>query len=196
MTLCRILNLVRNLHNIWKNLSEMKSKKKQKIKDESEKETKVDSANEASEESVVKEINIDFKDKYVRLYSEFENYRKRTAREKIDIITNASENVLKEIIPILDDFERAIANNENVEEISTIKEGFELIHNKIFKILTNQGLKPMDSIGKSFDPDIHEAITKIPATKDKMKGKVMDVIEKGYTLNEKVIRFAKVVVGE
>ena len=177
-----------------KYLSEMKSKKN--LKEESEKETKVDPANEASEESVVKEINIDFKDKYVRLYSEFENYRKRTAREKIDIITNASENVLKEIIPILDDFERAIANNENVEEISTIKEGFELIHNKIFKTLTNQGLTSMDSIGKSFDPDIHEAITKIPATKNKMKGKVMDVIEKGYTLNEKVIRFAKVVVGE
>lgn len=174
----------------------MKSKKKKNLKEESEKETKVDSVNEASEESVVKEINIDFKDKYVRLYSEFENYRKRTAREKIDIITNASENVLKEIIPILDDFERAIANNENVEEISTIKEGFELIHNKIFKTLTNQGLTSMDSIGKSFDPDIHEAITKIPATKNKMKGKVMDVIEKGYTLNEKVIRFAKVVVGE
>lgn len=174
----------------------MKSKKKKNLKEESEKETKVDPANEASEESVVKEINIDFKDKYVRLYSEFENYRKRTAREKIDIITNASENVLKEIIPILDDFERAIANNENVEEISTIKEGFELIHNKIFKTLTNQGLTSMDSIGKSFDPDIHEAITKIPATKNKMKGKVMDVIEKGYTLNEKVIRFAKVVVGE
>lgn len=179
-----------------KYLSEMKSKKKKNLKEESEKETKVDPANEASEESVVKEINIDFKDKYVRLYSEFENYRKRTAREKIDIITNASENVLKEIIPILDDFERAIANNENVEEISTIKEGFELIHNKIFKTLTNQGLTSMDSIGKSFDPDIHEAITKIPATKNKMKGKVMDVIEKGYTLNEKVIRFAKVVVGE
>jgi len=174
----------------------MKSKKKKKLKEESVEEPKVDSANEASEESVVKEINIDFKDKYVRLYSEFENYRKRTAREKIDIITNASENVLKEIIPILDDFERAIANNENVEEISTIKEGFELIYNKIFKTLTNQGLTPMDSIGKSFDPDIHEAITKIPATKDKMKGKVMDVIENGYTLNEKVIRFAKVVVGE
>lgn len=174
----------------------MKSKKKKKLKEVSVEEPKVDSANEASEEIVAKEINIDFKDKYIRLYSEFENYRKRTAREKIDIITNASENVLKEIIPILDDFERAIANNENVEEISTIKEGFELIYNKIFKTLTNQGLAPMDSIGKSFDPDIHEAITKIPATKDKMKGKVMDVIEKGYTLNEKVIRFAKVVVGE
>tara|TARA_B110000046_G_scaffold181449_1_gene213697 strand:- start:735 stop:1259 length:525 start_codon:yes stop_codon:yes gene_type:complete len=174
----------------------MKSKKKKKIKEESKKETKVDSTIETSVESVIKEINIDFKDKYVRLYSEFENYRKRTAREKIDIITNASENVLKEIIPILDDFERAMVNNENVKEISTVKEGFELIHNKINKTLINQGLKPMDSIGKSFDPDIHEAITKIPATKDKMKGKVMDVIEKGYTLNEKVIRFAKVVVGE
>ena len=176
----------------------MKSKKKNNLKEKSkeEEEDKLDSTKQASPESVVKEINIDFKDKYVRLYSEFENYRKRTAREKIDIITNASENVLKEIIPVLDDFERAIANNEKVVEISTIKEGFELIHNKIYKTLTNQGLKPMDSIGKNFDPDIHEAITKIPATKAKMKGKVMDVIEKGYTLNEKVIRFAKVVVGE
>lgn len=173
-----------------------KKKKKKKLKEESEQETKVHLDNEVSEESAVKEINIDFKDKYVRLYSEFENYRKRTAREKIDIITNASENLLKEIIPILDDFERAIENNEKVEETATIKEGFELIYNKIYKILKNQGLMPMDSIGKSFDPDIHEAITKIPATKDKMKGKVMDVIEKGYTLNEKVIRFAKVVVGE
>ena len=174
----------------------MKSKKKGNTKKDVEEKVNADSLTEKTQESVVKEINVDFKDKYIRLYSEFENYRKRTAREKIDIITNASENVLKEIIPILDDFERAIANNENVEEISTIKEGFELIYNKIFKTLTNQGLTPMDSIGKSFDPDIHEAITKIPATKDKMKGKVMDVIEKGYTLNEKVIRFAKVVVGE
>ncbi len=174
----------------------MKSKKKKKLKEESEQEIKLDSSDETSEESIIKEINIDFKDKYVRLYSEFENYRKRTAKEKIEIITNASENLLKEIIPILDDFERAIDNNKKVEEISTVKEGFELIHNKIYKTLTNQGLKPMNSIGKSFDPDIHEAITKIPTTKDKMKGKVMDVIEKGYILNDKVIRFAKVVVGE
>ena len=188
MTLCRILNLVRNLHNSCKNIyTKMKSKKKKKLKEESEQEIKVDSPNQASEESIIKEINIDFKDKYVRLYSEFENYRKRTAKEKIEIITNASENLLKEIIPILDDFERAMDNNKKVEEISTVKEGFELIHNKIYKTLTNQGLKPMNSLGKSFDPDIHEAITKIPATKDKMKGKVMDVIEKGYILNDKVI---------
>ena len=174
----------------------MKSKKKNMTKEESEKEINVDTSKETSNETTIKEINLDFKDKYIRLYSEFENYRKRTAREKIDIITNASENVLKEIIPVLDDFERAITNNEKVEDLSIIKEGFELIHNKMYKTLTNQGLKPMDSIGKSFDPDIHEAITKIPAPKNKMKGKVIDVIEKGYTLNEKVIRFAKVVIGE
>lgn len=171
----------------------MKSNKKTKAK---EAEEKVETSNEQKEESTVKEINVDFKDKYIRLYSEFENYRKRTAKEKIDIITNASENLLKEILPVVDDFERAIVNNEKVSEAETIKEGFELIHNKLYKTLTNQGLKPMDAIEKNFDPDIHEAITKIPAPKNKLKGKVIDVIEKGYTINDKVIRFAKVVVGE
>jgi len=171
----------------------MKSNKKAKAK---EAEEKVETSNEQKEESTVKEINVDFKDKYIRLYSEFENYRKRTAKEKIDIITNASENLLKEILPVIDDFERAIVNNEKVSEAKTIKEGFELIHNKLYKTLTNQGLKPMDAIEKNFDPDIHEAITKIPAPKNKLKGKVIDVIEKGYTINDKVIRFAKVVVGE
>ena len=171
----------------------MKSNKKAKAK---EAEEKVETSNEQKEESTVKEINVDFKDKYTRLYSEFENYRKRTAKEKIDIITNASENLLKEILPVVDDFERAIVNNEKVSEAETIKEGFELIHNKLYKTLTNQGLKPMDAIEKNFDPDIHEAITKIPAPKNKLKGKVIDVIEKGYTINDKVIRFAKVVVGE
>jgi len=171
----------------------MKSNKKTKAK---EAEEKVETSNEQKEESTVKEINVDFKDKYIRLYSEFENYRKRTAKEKIDIITNASENLLKEILPVIDDFERAIVNNEKVSEAKTIKEGFELIHNKLYKTLTNQGLKPMDAIEKNFDPDIHEAITKIPAPKNKLKGKVIDVVEKGYTINDKVIRFAKVVVGE
>lgn len=171
----------------------MKSNKKAKAKEADE---KVETSIEQKEESTVKEINVDFKDKYIRLYSEFENYRKRTAKEKIDIITNASENLLKEILPVIDDFERAIVNNEKVSEAKTIKEGFELIHNKLYKTLTNQGLKPMDAIEKNFDPDIHEAITKIPAPKNKLKGKVIDVVEKGYTINDKVIRFAKVVVGE
>jgi molecular chaperone GrpE len=148
------------------------------------------------DENIITEVNLDYKDKFVRLYSEYENYRKRTAKEKIDIITNASENLLKDIIPVIDDFERAITNNKNVKDASTIKEGFELIYNKLYKTLTNTGLKPMNAQGETFDADIHEAITKIPAPSKKMKGKVIDVVEKGYMINDKVIRFAKVVIGE
>ena len=174
----------------------MKSKKKGKAKENTEEKINIDADSKETQESVVKEVNVDFKDKYIRLYSEFENYRKRTAKEKIEIITNASENVIKEILPIVDDFERAILNNKDVSDAENIKEGLELIYNKLNKTLANQGLKSMDSIEKEFDADIHEAITKIPAPKKKLKGKVIDVIEKGYTINEKVIRFAKVVVGE
>ena len=113
-----------------------------------------------------------------------------------DSITSASENVIKELLPILDDFERAIDNNKNVEDASVLKEGFDLIYSKMHKGLVNQGLKPMEANGKDFDSEIHEAITKIPAPNEKLKGKVVDVIEKGYQINEKVIRYAKVVVGE
>jgi molecular chaperone GrpE len=155
-----------------------------------------ESEKDQKDENIITEVNLDYKDKFVRLYSEYENYRKRTAKEKIDIITNASENLLKDIIPVIDDFERAITNNKNVEDASTIKEGFELIYNKLYKTLTNTGLKPMNAQGETFDADIHEAITKIPAPSKKMKGKVIDVVEKGYMINDKVIRFAKVVIGE
>jgi molecular chaperone GrpE len=138
----------------------------------------------------------DFKEKFVRLYSEYENYRKRTAKEKIDILTNASENVIKDLLPVVDDFERAIANNDKIEDIEAIKEGFGLIFNKLYNTLTAKGLKPMDSKETEFNIDLHEAITKIPAPKKALKGKVVDVVEKGFLINEKVIRFAKVVVGE
>lgn len=174
----------------------MKSKKKGSDNKNSKKQIKEQVSKDQNEEKIVTEINVDFKDKYIRLYSEFENYRKRTAKEKIDIITNVSENLLKEILPVVDDFERAIINNKEVKEAKTIKEGFELIYNKLYKTLTNQNLKPMDALHKEFDPDIHEAITKVPAPKKKLKGKIIDVIEKGYTINDKVIRFAKVVIGE
>ena len=177
----------------------MKTKKQNTKEEVEEKKTNTSEENiesETKEETVIKEVNLDHKDKYIRLYSEYENYRKRTAKEKIDIITNASERLLKEIIPVIDDFERAITNNQDVNDASTIKEGFELIYNKLYKTLTDQGLKPMDAAGKVFDTDIHEAITNIPAPSKKMKGKVVDVIEKGYMINDKVIRFAKVVVGE
>ena len=175
----------------------MKTNKKDKSASNSKKNKPDDKEVEKnSSENEIQKEDQDFKEKYIRLYSEYENYRKRTAKEKIDLITNASENVIKELLPILDDFERAIDNNKNVEDASVLKEGFDLIYSKMHKGLLNQGLKPMEANGKDFDSEIHEAITKIPAPNEKLKGKVVDVIEKGYQINEKVIRYAKVVVGE
>ncbi|MAL21339.1 MAG: nucleotide exchange factor GrpE [Bacteroidota bacterium] len=175
----------------------MKTNKKDKTASKSKKNKPEDKEVEKnSSENEIQKEDQDFKEKYIRLYSEYENYRKRTAKEKIDLITNASENVIKELLPILDDFERAIDNNKNVEDASVLKEGFDLIYSKMHKGLVNQGLKPMEANGKDFDSEIHEAITKIPAPNEKLKGKVVDVIEKGYQINEKVIRYAKVVVGE
>lgn len=143
-------------------------------------------------EEQISELN----DKYLRLYSEFDNYRKRSNREKVDIIKSASSDVIKELLPVLDDFERAIKANEDVTEAEPIKEGMQLIQQKLAGLLERKGLKPMDSIGKDFDVDHHEAITEIPAPSDDMKGKVVDAIEKGYFLNDRVLRFAKVVVGK
>jgi molecular chaperone GrpE len=134
-------------------------------------------------------------DKYLRLYSEFDNYRKRTNKEKLDLISTASSSVLKDMLTILDDFERAIANNEQVEDITAVKEGFNLIHNKFKNILEGKGLKQMNAKGEVFDSELHEAIANVPAPSEDLKGKIIDDVEKGYYLNEKVIRFAKVVVG-
>ncbi|NJM24292.1 MAG: nucleotide exchange factor GrpE [Bacteroidia bacterium] len=133
------------------------------------------------------------KDKYLRLYSEFENFRRRTSKEKIEMIQTASEQVLKAMLPVLDDFERA---EKALESQNTDVEGFALIHNKFRRILEQNGVKVMDlKAGSDFDADFQEAITQIPAPEEKLKGKVVDVVEKGYLLNDKVIRFAKVVVG-
>lgn len=134
-------------------------------------------------------------DKYLRLYSDFENFRKRTIKEKGDLISNASEGVVKDMLAILDDFERAMANNATSDDADSVKQGFQLIYNKFNNILLAKGLRAMDSKGETFDIDHHEAITNIPADK-KMKGKVVDVVEKGYFLNDKVLRYAKVVVGQ
>ena len=135
-------------------------------------------------------------DKYIRLFSEFDNFRKRTAKEKLDLMSTAGSDIIKEMLPILDDFERAMANNQDVQDIEAIKEGFTLIHHKLIHNLTNKGLKPMESMSEEFDVNKHEALTQIPAPSEDLKGKVVDVIEKGYLLNDKVIRFAKVVVGQ
>lgn len=135
------------------------------------------------------------KEKYLRLYADFENLRRRTAKEKLDYIKSANEEVIKVILPVIDDFERAQKSSANVEDASVVKEGMQLIYNKLYKTLEQKGLKPMESVGKSFDPDMHESITQIPAPSEDLKGKVIDEVEKGYFLNDKVLRFAKVIIG-
>ncbi len=134
------------------------------------------------------------KDKYIRLYSEFENFRRRTAKEKLEMIQSANEQLLKTLLPVADDFDRAEKsfNDKNDKEL----EGFFLIYNKFKKTIDQAGVKIMDvKAGSDFDADLHEAITQIPAADESLKGKVADVIENGYLLNDKVIRYAKVVVG-
>lgn len=145
-----------------------------------------------SSEDQIKELN----DKYVRLYSEFDNYRKRTNKEKIELIANANASLLGDILPTLDDFERAIANNENTEDLASLKDGFTLIYNKFKAVLENKGLKQMTAKGEKFDSEIHEAIANIPAPEESLVGCVVDDVVKGYYLNDKVIRHAKVVVGQ
>lgn len=135
-------------------------------------------------------------DKYLRLYSEFENFRRRTAKEKLDISRNAGSIILKEFLPVVDDFDRAIAANAHNEDIDNVKEGFDLIHHKFMKILEAHGVKPMNAHEKPFDTNYHEAITNIPAPTEALKGKVVDVAEKGYFFHDDVLRYAKVVVGQ
>jgi molecular chaperone GrpE len=136
------------------------------------------------------------RDKYLRLYSEFENFRRRTAKDRLDWMQSASKDVLVNMLPVVDDFERALKAVENLSDTEKkAVEGFDLIHKKMVGIFTKVGLKPMESIGQPFDAEIHEAITQFPAPTEEMKGKVIDEVEKGYYLNDKVIRFAKVVVG-
>jgi molecular chaperone GrpE len=139
----------------------------------------------------VNELN----DKYLRLYSEFDNFRKRTFKEKIESSRTASEEVIKELLPVLDDFDRAIASMASTDNIEAIKEGEQLIHAKMKAIFSSKGLKEIKSIGEDFNTDFHEAITSIPAPSEELKNKVVDEIQKGYTLHDKVIRFSKVIIG-
>ena len=135
-------------------------------------------------------------EKYLRLAAEFDNYRKRTLREKMDLIQNAGESLLKDVLPVVDDFERGIELASQTEDMDALKTGMTLIYNKLKDFLYNHGIKEIRAINEPFDTDWHEAVTKIPAPSNKMKGKIIDVIQKGYTLNDKVIRYSKVVVGE
>lgn len=148
------------------------------------------------EEKAQMEAQIEeLKDKYMRLYAEFENYKKRAIREKIDWMKTASQDTLTALLPVLDDFDRAKKfASENAE--SGFSEGVDLVYQKLYMTLTGKGLNPMESTGEIFDPEFHDAISEIPAPSEDLKGKVIETIEKGYRLNDKIIRHAKVIVGK
>jgi len=138
----------------------------------------------------------EWQDKYMRLSAEFDNYRKRTLKEKTDLIKTANEDLLRDILSVVDDFERGIDTIDKSEDLNALRDGIHLIYDKFNAFLKQKGVKEIEALENEFDLDLHEAMTKIPAPSDDLKGKVVDVIEKGYLLNEKVIRYAKVVVGE
>lgn len=155
-----------------------------------------ETAPELSAEEKLQQENAALNDKYLRLFAEFDNFKRRTQKERVELLQTAGKDVIISLLPVLDDFDRANKAMENTAaDLDAIREGVALVHNKLKGILSQKGLKEMESINAAFDTDNHEAITKIPAPNEDMKGKVMDVLEKGYTLNDKVIRFAKVVVG-
>lgn len=178
---------------------EQKDKVEEQEINEEQNEQQDDEVAETSDENSVETLERKLqeqKDKYLRLFADFDNYKKRTAKERLDLLNTAGKDIVLSILPTLDDFDRAIAAADNATEVNSVKEGMELIKNKLFATLKQRGLEPMDSQGKEFDAELQEAITEIPATSEDLKGKVVDVIEKGYLMNGKIIRHAKVVVGK
>ncbi len=163
------------------------------------KSTESDPTETSKEDSLLTELQKKYdtlNDKYLRMYSEFENFRRRTAKEKLESLRSGGATIVKDLLPVVDDFDRAMVSNELVDDPEALKEGFKLIHAKLYRILEQQGLKPMDSMEKPFDTEYHDAITNIPAPTDDLKGKVVDVAEKGYFFNDTVLRHAKVIVGQ
>jgi len=181
----RDVNLKDNVSDISNNINEQKD-------DDADGEEKTEVL---SKEEELQKLFEEQKDKNLRLYAEFENFRKRTRQEKEDLYKNASQRVINDILPVIDDFERAIATIEKSDDIVAIKEGVDLILKKLTSILIRHGLKPMDAVGTDFNSDFHEAVSIVDAEED-MKGKIIEEIEKGYLLNDKIIRFSKVIVGK
>ena len=153
-------------------------------------------ADEISEMEKLQEEAAEWKDKYLRLVAEFDNFRKRNARERIELIQTAGKDIMVSLLDVADDCERAQKQIETSDDVTAIREGVLLVFNKLRNTLQSKGLKQMTSVGQEFNPDLHEAITEIPAPSKEAKGKVIDEVQKGYYLNDKIIRFAKVVVGK
>lgn len=139
--------------------------------------------------------NQELKDKYLRLFAEFDNYKKRTVKERLDLMRTAAQETILAILPVLDDFDRAKKLADEPGSTEVFSEGANIVYHKLYAVLKNKGLEPMDTHHQPFDPEFHEALTEIPAPTDELKGKIVDTIEKGYKLGDKIIRYAKVVVG-
>lgn len=183
--------------------TEQTVKEKQSVQKEQEQQAaqEASSTEEAADqigadiESLHEEIS-DLKDKNLRLMAEFDNFRKRSLKEKADLIKNGGEGILKNILPLIDDFERALQAMESTSDVQAVKEGVDLIYNKFLAFLGEHGVQAIETEHEVFDTDLHEAVTTFPVEDEDAKGKILDCVSKGYTLNEKVIRYAKVVVGE
>lgn len=189
-----------------KYLKKMAKKNKEDIKEQEEIQDQVDNVDvqeENTEETIElsKEETLEIelkesKEKFLRLYAEFENYKKRTIKEKLEMMKNASQDLMKALIPVVDDFDRAKKSAEDESSEEAFSEGVTLVYNKLQTTLANKGLKRMESNGEAFDPELHEALTELPVNNDEMKGKVIDTITQGFYLNDKIIRHAQVVVGK
>jgi len=160
---------------------------------------KEDKAAADKKKAAIKKLEAEVKeqqDRYLRLSAEFDNYRKRTLKEKIDLTKFAGEGIFTSLLPVLDDLDRALAHVNEASDTEALRQGIELIYNKFREYLTSQGIKEITALHEELNTDLHEAVTKIPVPEKKLKGKIVDVVEKGYLLNDKVIRYAKVVIGE
>lgn len=171
------------------------TEEKTEVPEEEQAEQEEDNSPEAQLAKAQNEI-ADLKDKYLRQAAEFDNYRKRVATEKGELVRNGGARVMTAILPILDDFERAHENMDKMEDVAAVKEGVQLIIDKFLKLLKQEGLEKMDVVGKPFDVDFHEAIAMVPGQPDEMRGKVIDCVQSGYKMNDKVIRHAKVAVAQ
>jgi len=176
--------------------TEKKNKVKKTSAKQSKKTVEQTKKTDKTRETAAEEKIAELQNKYIRLSADFDNYRKRTLNEKIELIKSANAAMLLNLLPVMDDFDRALKSMEDIKGCKEIKDGIDLIYNKFGEFLKSSGVKEIDAMHKKFDTDIHEAVTKIPAPEKKLKGKVLDVIQKGYYLNGKIIRYPKVVIGD
>lgn len=186
------------------NVEEEMAKQEETVTENAEQQAAAEAAEEQQEvaDPVMQELEAakatieEQKDKYLRLSAEFDNYRKRTLKEKAELIKNGGEKAISAILPILDDLERALQNMQKADDVKAVYEGIDLIYQKFLKGLSQEGLQKMEPVGEAFDTDYHEAVATVPAPSEDQKGKVLDCVQTGYKLNDKVIRHAKVVVAQ